>query len=389
MYQTVTTPIPALDAFVSTEPDAPHSQAAFLLLLGAQMRGDAAAASARAAAFTRKVKVEAIPQEDLDVFKVPQLQPAKKSFALQSVRGGLRKRFGVRLTAELEGKKEPRKLFEALPDLVRRVHRTRDWGDAAQLFEAALAHPHDLVSVAAAASYHAQSANPGRSLQVLRKGVRSSVELVRGVAATALARFAPEDPALAKLLAARRRPQRARKSHTLALVHGTWARSSDWWQPGGDFFEYLKGGPRPDVYGAADRYSWSGGYSDGARSLAADDLVSWVSGHQLGGLDIIAHSHGANVAMLATQRGMRAGKLVLLSCPVHVQKYMLNFANVNNRVVSVRVRLDLVILADRGGQRFPNGSGVTEIVLPIWFDHFATHNPDVWRANNLPARIPV
>ncbi|MDP2626815.1 MAG: hypothetical protein Q8Q58_07915, partial [Candidatus Rokubacteria bacterium] len=55
-------------------------------------------------------------------------------------------------------------------------------------------------------------------------------------------------------------------------------------------------------------------------------------------------------------------------------------------VVSVRVHLDLVILADRGGQRF-NDTRIREHVLPIWFDHFAAHDPDVWRQYDVPAML--
>ena len=80
--------------------------------------------------------------------------------------------------------------------------------------------------------------------------------------------------------------------------------------------------------------------------------------------------------MLASQGGTRVGKLVMLSCPVHWPKYAPNFTQVS-KVVSVRVRMDLVILADRGGQRFQDNH-IDEHVLPIWFDHFATHDPHTW-----------
>jgi hypothetical protein len=48
------------------------------------------------------------------------------------------------------------------------------------------------------------------------------------------------------------------------------------------------------------------------------------------------------------------------------------------------VHLDLVILADGGGQRF-HDSRIQENVLPVWFDHAATHDPAVWRQYNVPA----
>jgi len=55
--------------------------------------------------------------------------------------------------------------------------------------------------------------------------------------------------------------------------------------------------------------------------------------------------------------------------------------------MSIRVKLDLVILADGGGQKF-NDPRITEKILPIWFDHSATHDPAVWQKYNLPSVIP-
>ena len=80
-----------------------------------------------------------------------------------------------------------------------------------------------------------------------------------------------------------------------------------------------------------------------------------------------------------------AGTLILLSCPVHVRAYYPNFTAVS-RVVSIRVRLDLVILADRGGQLFSDPR-IEEHVLPVWFDHQATHVPTIWETYGVPAFV--
>ena len=130
---------------------------------------------------------------------------------------------------------------------------------------------------------------------------------------------------------------------------------------------------------------WQGGYSDAARALGADDLLTWVNTYDEQGLDLFTHSHGGSLAMLASKKGVQIGTLVLLSCPVHVPKYQPDFSRVGT-VVSIRVRLDLVILADRGGQKFRHSS-IRENVLPIWFDHTATHNPNVWK--NSTYQIPA
>jgi hypothetical protein len=88
--------------------------------------------------------------------------------------------------------------------------------------------------------------------------------------------------------------------------------------------------------------------------------------------------------MLASHKaGLDIDELVLLSCPVHVHKYMPNFAQVQ-KVVSIRVHLDLTILADRGGQRFRHPN-IHEHILPIWFDHSATRNRHIWQKYNVPS----
>ncbi len=54
--------------------------------------------------------------------------------------------------------------------------------------------------------------------------------------------------------------------------------------------------------------------------------------------------------------------------------------------MSVRVKLDLVILVDGGGQRFDD-PGIREFVLPIWFAHSATHDPEVWDRHGIAGLI--
>ena len=50
--------------------------------------------------------------------------------------------------------------------------------------------------------------------------------------------------------------------------------------------------------------------------------------------------------------------------------------------------MDLVILADLGGQRF-NHPDIREIILPIWFDHGASHDPQVWQQHNIAQKIAL
>lgn len=378
-------PVPGREAFKRTGLAASQSQAALLLLLGRQMRGDDSSLRARARATGRGGQVEAVPDEDLSEFEVPQLRPTNERFGVRRMTTNLAERFGRALPRTPIGAGEAKTVRRPMAELAEELYKDPDPAIAAQLMEAALRHPEEITRVAAAASYFEMSTRPDRLIKILVEGTKSDDELVREVAATALARVAPDHPRLRALTRAKPSRSTRKPSHTSLLVHGTFAKNSSWWQPGGDFHEFILQRVRTDLYGAADRFDWSGGYSDSARLLAATDLRDWVDARGLAGLDILAHSHGANIAMLASQGGLNIGTLVLLSCPVHIHKYSPNPANIL-RTVSVRVHLDLVILADRGGQRF-NHPDIEEHVLPVWFDHSATHERKVWKKHKVKAML--
>jgi pimeloyl-ACP methyl ester carboxylesterase len=171
------------------------------------------------------------------------------------------------------------------------------------------------------------------------------------------------------------------------LVHGTQfsfvgSPMGDWWTPKGDFHNYIRSSYRPNLYSKPDFFSWSGGWSDHARQLAAIDLRNWTRSRKLSGFDLIAHSHGGNVAMWATQLGMELNKLILLSCPAHVKHYLPEFARVNE-VISYQIKFDWAILTDGGGTKFRHPS-ISDHILPKWFRcHEDTHKPDFWRRYGL------
>jgi hypothetical protein len=377
------TPIAGPQAFTNlVDPLHVQSQAAALLLIGSELRGDAAVAEARARAArafqppSAAGGVEALPADDVAALGFPRMPPGAARFLPTT----LERAAGVRFTARQGPTPAPRDVRTAasrLPRVAEAFYRDANPETAAALLEVSLRHPHELARVAAAVSYLEVAVDPTPALRILERGVRSRDRLIRDVAAHALAHVDPRNGALERLLVARRRPSRRRRSRTSLIVHGTWGQASSWWQPPtGDFWKYLHDNVDAQLYGAPDRFDWSGGYSDVARALAGSDLRDWVLQHSLDGLDLFTHSHGASVAMLANQAGIHLGRLVLLSCPVHWPKYAPDFTRVT-KVVSVRVHLDLVILVDRGGQRFSD-SRITEHVLPIWFDHFATHDPGTW-----------
>ena len=384
-------PIPGPEAFTSVS-ERTHvlSQAATLLLIGHHLRGDAAATEARAEAtlgfaeFRATPAAKAVPADDLRQIGFPPLQPSTARFAAAALTTD-----DVRARARQRSRRERpdrRVTSGTLHETARDFYSDANPETAATLLEVGLRHPDPLVRVASAASYPTVAVDPAVPIRILEQGVQSRDRLVRDVAAHALARLDPRNPTLAGLLASSTRRSRQRPSRTSTIVHGTWARGGSWWQPpSGEFWKYLHDNVSPDLYGAADRFQWSGGYSDAARGLGGDDLHAWVLQRGLDRLDLFTHSHGGSVAMLATQAGTRIGKLVLLSCPVHWPKYAPDFSRVT-QTVSIRVRMDLVILADGGGQRF-HDTRIQEHVLPIWFDHFTTHDPDTWERYHITSLL--
>jgi hypothetical protein len=384
-------PIAGPDAFEDLrDPSHIQSQAATMLLIGSHLRGDAPAVQARAGAamgITALAEgaglraVDALPEEDVLTLGFPRLQAGTPRFRSTDLQRSLGVRFGPLKAAAPTGG-EVRAATKSLPAAVDAFYTDANAETAARLLEAGLRHPNELVRVAAAASYFEVGAEALRVIGVLEHGLNSKDRLTRDVAAYALTHVDPANPKLEKLLKSKARISRRKPSRTSTIIHGTWAPNSPWWQPpNGDFWSYVRDNVDLNLYAAQDRFGWTGGYSDAARTKGGSDLSAWVQSHNLAGLDLYCHSHGGSVAMLANHLGTQLGKMILLSCPVHWPKYTPDFTRVT-KVISVRVHLDLVILADRGGQKFKN-PGIEEHVLPVWFDHFATHSPAVWEKYNV------
>jgi hypothetical protein len=357
-YEDVEKPPDVAESFLRSDSAAAQAQAAALLAIGWQQSGD--------------------PSADIgeEVMEYVGLRPldsrrAKERVPPQDARGFLASR-----SREAELGPEIRSLlfqqYRAEPaPLV-----------AAALFESCLESDDELVRVAAAAGYWEVGLEGARLQEVLAAGLTTDDELVQDVARTTLARVAPEFPF---------RPDLGfddlsgppRLINSTLLVHGTFARQAAWWRPGGDFHTYILQEVRGDLYAGPDPFRWSGIYSDAARLLGSEDLVAWHQAHGSGAVDLITHSHGGSVAMLASYAPLSIGKLVLLSCPVHWSKYSPHFASIGE-TISVRVHCDLVILADRGGQRFHDPQ-IAEHVVGLWFKHAASHEPDFWRKFGVPA----
>lgn len=364
-----------VDAFEENDPASQLAQAAFLLLVGQELRRNRERLMTRAGP---EIRDETLDQ-DAAQFKIPHIATE-----------GRRYRFGEafaeeRIAGQIPSVRRTDTLHLASKDLAIRLQGAPLARTAAALLGVCTYRPDPVVQVAAAAAAFEITAEPARLIAILAKGTGDRDPLVRDLAATALARVRPEHSALRHLAPQSRRRTGKTRAHTSLLVHGTFARNDTWWQPGGDFHSYLLTNVLPDLYAGADRFDWSGNYSDAARLIAASDLLQWVSDHNVTDPLIMGHSHGANVILLATQLGVTIREAVLLSCPVHWPKYAPDFSRVG-KTVSIRVHLDLVILVDGGDQRF-NDPRIQEHVLPVWFNHSATHDPAVWVSNNVPAML--
>lgn len=378
MAETIEDPIRGPECFGREGRTANLSQAAVLLLMGARLRGehDESAAGPRGAWRTLTPELDGFPVPRLArrVRRVPREEP------LARLRDAAPRAFAASRAAR---EPPPPGLAQSL---AKELYAEPADSTAARLFELSLVHRDALVRVAAAAGYYALAAETDGLAETLAVGARQSDDALAGeVARTALARFVPGHPALAEAAAGAGAAGSAPAASASMLVHGTRARTQTWWQPGGDFHSYVRAGVWTDLYSAADRFDWSGAYSDAARSLAAHDLAAWVATHGPKGIRLMGHSHGANVMMCATHSCSDAGKLVLLSCPVHEPKYVPAPSHTAG-AVSIRVKMDLVILADGGGQRFSDPR-IRENVLPAWFDHSVSHDPDCWRKYNVPSML--
>jgi pimeloyl-ACP methyl ester carboxylesterase len=181
-----------------------------------------------------------------------------------------------------------------------------------------------------------------------------------------------------------------------ALIHGTWARGKHWWNPSAEFHQFLRDeAVFPKLYGGADPFKWSGQYAVRRKvlpvgpvdwdRLQAGGLLAWWAERRLAKPPhLIGHSYGASISLSTTQLEKPINGIVALSPAVHdtCLPNPLYYAG----ILHVRMKLDLVLMADLSGRNLPGHlPRVTARRLPRagWLGHTATHDPEVWRANAL------
>lgn len=384
------TPVPGPEAFETAGRDAELSRAAIVLSAGAAVAGRSA----------RLDRPDALALSARGLSRIGRTEKFRVADAAAPLDVDLRTHLEdrtLRLPAAT-GSALTRSLIDS-PDAV----------TAAALVEASLHNESLLVRTSAAIAALDTTGPRVDVLEQLLEGARSRDPLTRQLGRIGVARVAPQHPLLLRLVGqaapstrsagrgAAARPgaeptpgaAAGAPAGVAVLTHGSFATNTTWWRPGGSLFTYLDA-LVPPLHLHDPSFGWSGQYSDGARQLAAQQLVDWMAGFGLDTTDFFAHSHGGTVAHLATRRGLTFDRLVLMSWPVHGEWFP-DFTRLR-RIVDIRVHFDLVILADRGGQTFtPPAAFRGKVVSHVngWFDHSDTNEPAYWERYDLPEAIRV
>ncbi len=180
-------------------------------------------------------------------------------------------------------------------------------------------------------------------------------------------------------------PAQPLRDSMTVIIHGTFSMNSAWYQPDGDFHEYIRTQVYQDVYSGQDFFFWSGRYAateNGLRNIwrqAARKLASWVNAHPATTLRLIAHSHGNNVVNMATQLGMQSCTLIQLSPPVR-RDNLPDMQHVSSgRLFNIHSTVDLVVRLDGGFQTY-QGTSVESAERRkkiSFFGHSDSHDPDL------------
>ena len=266
----------------------------------------------------------------------------------------------------------------------------------ARLVAASLLDPDPIVQAAAAGA--ALRWEPGNPLanaildEAARFGEPETQQLARALLAT-------DRRADTRRIEVENPPGSAVPRPDSVLIHGTWARRGDWWRPNGQLHQYLRNDPGlfPNLHGGAKAFEWSGYFSfrawrsakkDWSRTQAGGHLAWWAEKELVAPPDMIGHSYGASISLLATQLEKRVRGLVLLSPAVH-HTCLPNSAYYDG-IVSVVSRLDLVLLADGADPGLLRGlPNVTErrVRRKGITGHAHTHDPEVWEQSGLTAYV--
>ena len=175
------------------------------------------------------------------------------------------------------------------------------------------------------------------------------------------------------------------------VMHGTGSKGNADFQPGGRFFEHVVSTLPDRTYVS---YQWSGKDNHAARMAAARDLAKLINAYAFAPgekLNLVAHSHGSNVGMVAINMnlGRVVTNLVTLGAPSRPGYHIENPASVV-RFVNVYNHYDNLQVLGGGdySARLESGPAgrtqpfATNIDWDIDFgpieSHFELHSPAAW-----------
>lgn len=217
------------------------------------------------------------------------------------------------------------------------------------LLNVCLRSEHPLERVAAAAALHRLSEGTlARATDTLLATTDDADPLVRAIANVMLGtgQATGDEPG------ATTTGQTAGGEPVSLTVHGTWGMvgTDPWYRPGAPLHDHIRDEVSANLFDAPGYYLWTGGFSQADRDNAARDLTVWRTRQGFTEFDsVYAHSHGGNVALSAAANGERIRMLVLMHTPA-IPRPDHEWAAIRRnigRVVVMRTRLDLVVLADR------------------------------------------
>jgi hypothetical protein len=369
-------------AFRDDSVEAAWSQAAQLIGLGVQLRGDSPLLASLESAVER-----------LRVPRVPPIEPIPPAAVTENLRAR-----GLSFGTETEYAPAPPWSQAFLWDELARSTEPDPMGAVALLY-ASLFSQHEINRVAAAVTLQPLLTElPSFIHSILVDGCFSEAETIRHLAADALARFDPQNPALLALTGREETEIGGDPAHTSTVVHGTWARwkrdgrvGGKWWEPGSKFFNYVRDEVSADLYAGDHYFRWSGGYHDQDRTQGAEGLRRWCAVHHVSRFDVLyTHSYGATLALLASMPGghyppIRARVAMLLSAPAVIPPGC--DCSGFTRVLSLRSAFDFVLIMNRTIGSFPAPIEELRAPIPPWYGHGATHNRLVWRRLGIAAEL--
>jgi pimeloyl-ACP methyl ester carboxylesterase len=205
------------------------------------------------------------------------------------------------------------------------------------------------------------------------------------------------------------RPVRPESSEKLTvIVHGTFAAGEKWWRdpagisgkynPNENLWNYLQAQGVSDLAGYGREFAWSGGHTTSDRWDGARDFLRWWFTHGTPRLDVVAHSHGGNVVMLAQmlEPKLKVETLVMLGTPASFEyvprlRQVGKLHNLYSRHDGVQV-FGAWISSKRGeGRTQCDNLQVTNWHLAhlakgstaVTAKHGDLHHPDFWKAHDL------